>query len=207
MNLRVSWLVDYFPRCEFHVFLSHSREDHDRLVRPVHDSLRRQHYASWLDHHHYPYGVDSRTALRAAVLTCRHVVFFVTDAMVANARGWCVLELAYAELLQQNLTTAEGPHANVVLPLFFVSQASKKLPRTVWQSIRDRGAFHNPNGGLDAVAWATGRIMAFLKQESRNARRQTERSNRDVMFQESLASPIGLFERVTKFDPQPIPEE
>ena len=126
------WRADYFPPCRRHVFLSHSREDHDDLVRPVYDALVEHRIEPWIDRHHYPYGADSRTALQAALLECRHVVFFVTEAMVASGRGWCAFELAYTELLQRNLTTSTGPLSNLFLPLYFIPQTHALLPRTVW---------------------------------------------------------------------------
>ena len=201
------WQVSYFPPCRHHAFLSHSREDHDDLVRPVYNALVGQRVASWIDRHHYPSGVDSRTALKTSLLESRHVVFFVTEAMIASGRGWCVLELAYSELLQQNLTTAIGPLANLLLPLYFVPQGHASLPRTVWQVARDRGAFHDPRGGLDRVSWAVAEIRAFLSREARSAKQNATRARKDATFRESLETPEGLRRRVTRFDPQAIPEE
>lgn len=199
------WQVSYLPPCRQHVFLSHSREDHDDLVRPVYDRLVEGRVEPWLDRHHYPYGADSRTALQSALLECRHVVFFVAEAMVANPRGWCVLELAYAELLQRNLTLPTGPLQNVILPLYFVPQGHALLPQTVWQAARDRGAFHDPTGGLDRVSWAVEQIASFLKREEERTRQLAARIRRDKSFRESLTFPVGLRDRVSVFRPKPLP--
>lgn len=203
----MSWVATFYPACRYHVFLSHSRENHDDLVRPVFDRLVERRIEPWIDRHHYAYGADSRTALQSALIECRHVVFFVTDQMIASPRGWCVLELAYAELLQRNLSTSAGPLTNVFLPLYFVPQSHPLLPRTVWQAARDRGAFHDPAGGLDRVSWATDEILAFLRREQRSVKQLATRVRTDSSFGESIATPPGLRRRVTKFDPQAIPEE
>lgn len=73
----------------------------------------------------------SREALRDAVLDSRHMVFFVTDAMLSSVRGWCLLELAYAEILDVNLSHQGGSLATSILPLFLVDQADARLPRSV----------------------------------------------------------------------------
>lgn len=202
----MAWIADFFPPCAYHVFLSHSREDHDGLVRPVYDRLRALEIASWIDRHHYPFGADSRTALQNSLLECRHTVFFLTRSMLASPRGWCVLELAYSELLQRSLTVPAGPLSNTFLPLFFVSQADPVLPRTVWQATRDCGVFHDPEGGLDAVTWAVAEIRTFLIREARTAKQNATRAKKDVTFRESLRAPTGLRERVCRFDPQAVPE-
>jgi len=124
----VFWKVDSYPVCTRHVFLSHCREDYDDLVRPVYDALKSEGVVGWLDREDYTYGRDSRTALRDGVLRSRHVVFFITPAMISTGRGWCVFELAYAEILQANLLHAGGPLLNVFLPLFFLPQSDTILP-------------------------------------------------------------------------------
>jgi hypothetical protein len=108
------WKVDSFPKCEYHVFLSHSREDQADLVRPVYDQLLNLQIVPWLDQEDYYYGRSSRAALRDGILNSRHVVFFVTDAMLASARGWCILELAYAELIDLTLQEAGGQLLKVI---------------------------------------------------------------------------------------------
>ncbi len=133
---------------------------------PVYDELQRCGIIPWLDREDYYYGRDSRTALRDGLLRSRHIVFFVTLAMMDYRRGWCPMELAYADLLQTNLFYAGGTLLNLELPLFFLDRADPELPRTIWGALRDRGHFHHPSDG-DPVAWAVNQIVAFLRREQK----------------------------------------
>src|SRR4051812_37711552 len=111
------WQITSFPRCEYHVFLSHCAEDRDILVRPIYDRLTAAGVTPWLDQEDYYYGRDSRSALRDGITRSRHVAFFVTDAMLATARGWCVFELALTETAELNFRVTGGQLANLFLPL------------------------------------------------------------------------------------------
>lgn len=198
------WTTDFFPRCEHHVFLSHCAEDRTELVHPVYESLRERGIWAWLDRHDYPYGRGSRAALRDAIIGCRHVVFLVTDAMLTQARGWCVQELAWTELLQDNLLQAGGPTLqNVFLPLYFVEPSDTRLPRSVWQAVRDKGVFSQ--SGVARPAWAAGQIEAFLRREEVLAAELGRYARRNDAFRTSLRAKHGLFDRVTRFHPQPLP--
>ena len=199
------WQPDSYPICTHHVFLSHSREDHDALVRPVYDGLREKGVIGWLDREAYTYGRDSRTALKCAVLESRHVVFFVTPAMIASGRGWCVFELAYVELLQAALVRPGGALANLFLPLYFVPQSDPALPRTVWQAPRDRGRFHDPAADGPPGPWAVREVVRFLRTEERLAADFRSRARADREFKTELRKKRGLFDRACRFDPQPLP--
>ena len=87
------WQIASYPFCEFHVFLSHCAEDRDWLILPVYDALAQRGIIPWLDREDYYYGRDSRSALRDGLLRSRHVVFFITQAMLDNSRGWCAWNL------------------------------------------------------------------------------------------------------------------
>lgn len=196
------WTTDFFPRCEHHVFLSHCAEDRTGLIHPIYNTLRERGIRGWLDLHDYPYGRGSRAALRDAIIGCRHVVFLVTDAMLTQARGWCVQELAWTELLQENLVQAGGPLQNVFLPLYFVEPSDRRLPRSVWQAARDRGAFCPV--GRTHQEWAVDQIEAFLRREEQIATKFRKFSRRNEEFRTRLRAKHGLFDRVTRFDPQPL---
>ena len=199
------WRIQFFPACKYHIFLSHSAEDRSRLVHPVYRKLSRQGIIPWLDLHEYPYGRSSRSALRDSILNCRHVVFFVTDAMLSQSRGWCVQELAWTELLQDNLILPGGPSLqNVLLPLFFVDQSDPRLPRSVWQSIRDRGHFCPPK--RLPTEWAVDQIIKFLRREQLLANDYRRVIRRSTEFRKSLNPPSGLCDRVSKFEPVAIPD-
>jgi hypothetical protein len=203
----VRWSIDYFPGCTHHAFLSHCREDRADLVIPVYEALTTTGVTAWLDQVDYTYGRDSRTALKDGVLYSRHVVFFVTPAMISTGRGWCVFELAFAELLQAALHRGE-PLVNVFLPLFFLPQSDPALPRTVWQATRDRGNFLEPKRGPKAkarrVEWAVEQVVQFLGNEEKRSADMAARAAADRTFRQELAKPPGLLQRVTRFDPNPL---
>lgn len=198
------WQISSFPDCTKHVFLSHSREDHDDLVRPVFERLEAAAVKPWIDRHHYPYGRDSRIALQSSILECRHVVFFVTPAMLASGRGWCPLELGYTEILQYNLMAPGGPLTNLFLPLYFLPQSDPHLPRTVWQAVRDRGRFHD-DGSTDRVTWAADEIVRFLRREQKQALQLLKQAKRDPKIRSLLPVANGIRQRVTLFEP-PLPD-
>ena len=198
------WQIASFPRCEFHVFLSHCAIDRPWLVHPVHDELVRRKIIPWLDRHDYSYGRDSRTALRDGLLRSRHVVFFITLGMMDYRRGWCMMELAYSDLLQTNLTYAGGPLLNVELPLIFLDRTNSDLPKTAWDALRDRGIFHHSVDG-DPVIWAAEQITAFLHREQKLALDLTKVVVPGQVVHSDLVRRPGLIERITRFDPGPIP--
>ena len=198
------WVIESFPpQCEFHIFLSHSGEDRADFVFPLFNDLTHRGIVPWLDRHHYPYGRGSRAALRDSILQCRHTVFLITDAMLASPRGWCVQELVWAELLQANLVSPGAILLNVILPLFFTDFSDSRLSRSVWQLLRDSGKFCP--AGATRVEWAANEIEAFLRREEQWAShvRTTARPRSDRRT--DLKKKPGLLNRVTRFDPQPLP--
>ena len=187
------WQVTGFPPCSHHAFLSHSQEDRESLVLPVQKALRDRGLVTWIDQDDYSYGRSSRDALRHGILCSRHVIFFVTDAMLASPRGWCVLELALTELLESNMQISGGQLANIALPLFLVPQDDARLPRSVWQVGRDRGHFYRPAHDGSPVEWCHREIVNFLDRE----RQLFDQTKRDKLLAKQIRSRPGLFERVT----------
>jgi hypothetical protein len=198
------WQITSYPRCEYHEFLSHCAIDRSTLVHCVYDELMRRRIVPWLDREDYYYGRDSRTALRDGLLRSRHVVFFVTLGMMDYRRGWCPMELAYSDLLQANLIHAGGPLLNFELPLFFLDRNDVDLSRSAWDTLRDRGIFHHPSDG-DPVNWAVDQIVAFLHREQDLALDMARVVVPGQPVYDALASRHGLVERITQFDPGPIP--
>lgn len=167
---------------------------------PVFERLQQRGLVPWIDRHDYPFGRGSRAALRDSILTCRHTVFFVTPAMLTQARGWCVQELAWAELLQDNLLHPGGPSLlNVTLPLYFVSPGDTRLPRSVWQTGRERGPFRPK--GVRRVEWAVEQIVGFAEREKKQAERFAAHALDSTTFRAHLLAKSGVFERVTRFLP------
>ncbi len=197
------WQIQFFPICRYHVFLSHCREDRERLVFPLYEALRERGVIPWLDRHDYPYGRLSFEALRDGVLTCRHVVFLVTRAMLSQPRGWGIVELAWADLLQENLREAGGALQAVVLPLFFLDPANDRLPRSAWQTLRERAVFYRRQDG-DRVVWAARQVSAFVLREGQRGLDNAVWLQQDSHAYARLGARQGLIDRITGRHPDPV---
>ncbi len=176
------------------------------LVLPVYRRLESLGIASWIDRHDYPYERDSRTALQNSILTCRHTIFFITEQMVSNARGWCVLELAYSEILQDNLNVSGGSLSHVMLPLFFVPVEASSVSRTVWKRVQDRGPYFDAKKSKDQVEWAVTEIVEFLKREENYASQMKKAIRGDPGILDQEKTDTGIKRRVSRFDPHPMPK-
>ena len=109
-----NWEIKSWLPCKHHVFLSHSREDHDRLVRPVFAELERRGLSPWIDYHHYPAGRDAVQSLREELLRSRHIAYFLHPARrFCHACGWINVERTLAELIQRQLTLPQAEIAHV----------------------------------------------------------------------------------------------
>ncbi|HEX7448823.1 MAG TPA: toll/interleukin-1 receptor domain-containing protein [Pirellulales bacterium] len=194
------WQLQFFPACTHHVFLSHCREDRGWLVNPLADAMRDRRLIPWVDQHDYPYGRTSFQALRDGILRSRHVVFLVTDAMLQQPRGWSIIELAWAELLQDNLREPGGVLQNVSLPLFFVAREDARLPRCAWFPVIDRARFHLPADG-NPVLWALHQIDAFVAREVQQGLDNVAWLDGDSRSRLRLKKRAGLIERITALRP------
>ncbi|MGL6076495.1 MAG: toll/interleukin-1 receptor domain-containing protein [Fimbriiglobus sp.] len=197
------WEIRSFPKCDYHVFLSHSGEDRLQLVDPIRVALESHGIIPWFDQTDYYYGRTSRAALRDGVLKSRHTVFFITDALLASPRGWCVMELTFSEILQANLMRPGGPLANPILPLFLVPHDDPRINRSVWQDLRDRGKFI-PANTVDHVGWCLLAIRAFLVNEQKLSRDIAKTSRSDPAMKSEIEKTPGLLPRITKFHPGAI---
>ena len=191
------WKVERLPRCTHHVFLSHCAEDRVRLVQPVYRELESNHYLPWLDRHHYPKGQGAFAALRESIIRCRHIVYFVSAKSLAQGRGWSSVELAYSNLLQENLHF-RWELCHIHFPLFFVPQDKASLLRSAWGPLVERGRFYPP-GRVDsgAVHWATQEIVAFVRQEERRGDSLAVQVQNDPSFQPILKNEPHLLQRIT----------
>jgi hypothetical protein len=195
------WSIDSFPETVSHVFLSHTREDFESLVVPVYRKLKSRRIRPWLDRHDWSYGRDSRTTLRDAILRSRHTVFFITDSFLRSPRGWCVLELAYSEILQSNLVRSGGLLSNIALPLFFTKRNSIRIARSVWQQAKDRGHFFVGDDPRKRIHWTVGQIESFLQREQRLAMEIAQRASDSESFRQEIDTVPGRLLRVTRFQP------
>jgi TIR domain len=195
------WQIRFFPFCTHHVFLSHCREDRERLVTPLCHHLENDGFLVWLDRHDYPYGRTSFQALRDGVLKSRHTVFLITAETLEQPRGWSIVESAWAELLQENLRDPGGTLQTVSLPLIFVNLDDERLRRSAWFPLVDRAAFHQ-EGGADPVAWAARQIEEFIEREAGRGLDNAAWLEQDTASRRRLGKRHGLIERITALYPR-----
>jgi len=196
------WQISAFPKCTHHAFLSHAAIDRQEIVLPVSEELQRRQIIPWLDQNDYPYGRDSRIALRDGILHSRHIVYFITLGMLDHRNGWCPMELAYSDILQKNLMSYGGTWTNLELPLFFVDRNDPHLNQTIWGALRDRGPSYSQQDG-DIVEWSVNQIQQFLLREQLLSLNHAK--NYPLVTSPGIPQVTGLFERVTQFDPGSIP--
>lgn len=162
------WTITHWPVCGFHVFLSPAAEDRESLVLPVLEQLQTHQISSWVDQHQFPTGRDSQEALRESILRCRHMIYFITPAMLKQGRGWTAIESAYGDLVQRQLNLPSAALMQFELPLFFLPPAHHGLQRTAWRRLADRGAFHRTGrkaNPLSPVDWAVREVTSFVRRE------------------------------------------
>lgn len=114
------------------------------------------------------------------------------------------MELAYAEILDANLTHRGGSLATSFLPLFLIDQADDRLPRTVWQLLRDRGRFLPPAAAISAVDWYAREIRDYLVREQKKSKAVAQSLSGDPESKRDMKRKHGLFERVARFHPGPL---
>ncbi len=201
------WTVSNWPPCEFHVFLSHCAEDRDRLVIPVYRELERLDLIPWIDRHHYPAGHDPFDALREQIASCRHVVYFVTPAMLRQGRGWAAVERCIASIIQKRLVLDSVNLCHFELPLFFLPSDNTVLPRSVWGSLAPSSARYvdSRRSFSKQIDWAVSTISSFLKNEQRWADQLADDFARESTLRSSLrrmiAGDIHLQDRILAATP------
>lgn len=212
------WKIDAWPRCVADVFLSHCAEDRDHLIRPVFDELTRRSIAAWADWNHYPLGRDSFEGLRENLLRCRHVVYFITPAMLVQSRGWANTERAFGATIQQRLRYGDIEIAHVELPLVFVSADHPVLRRSAWRGLLEKivRCPHSSRRSVartlrvddgqrlwttEHVAWACDVICRFIAQEREWAVELGSRFAIDSALRNSFSQEENLKRRVLALAP------
>ncbi len=202
-----TWRVRNLPRCTHHMFLSHCAEDRDRLVQPVFEALQAGGLYPWFDRNHYPKGQGAFAALREGIVRCRHIAYFVTAHFLQQGRGWNSVELAYGNLLQENLRFPGEEVCHLQLPLFFLPRNHAILQRSAWGPLVERGRFYTPGRcDADAADWAVQEIAGFVLQEQNRGPRVAEQLQRDDEFRSMLNAEPNLLRRVMCIDPPPMTE-
>jgi|GEM_PF-3157154 len=200
------WKIEHWPRCGFHVFLSHCAEDREALILPVREELEKKGILTWVDRHNYPLGRDPYELLQDEILRCRHVVYFITRASLRQGRGWSAVEKAYAAVIQRELHF-RGDVVHFELPLFFVTRDDETFRRSIWRTIQDRGLFFGGSARArkKMVAWAVDRISTFVTQEQIWAQEIADRIDGDEELAAIFKRDRHLYDRIIAADPPPIP--
>jgi hypothetical protein len=123
--------------------------------------------------------------------------------MLEQPRGWSAVELAWTELLQENLREPGGTLQTVSLPLIFVAPDDSRLLRSAWLPLRDRSVFYQPEQG-DAVAWAARQIEQFIMREAQHGLDNAAWLDQDSPSRDRLGSRPGLIERISAINPVPL---
>lgn len=207
------WNVRHWPRVGFHVFLSHVREDRDSLVVPVRNELQRmflqreqQFIIPWIDRADFPVGRPSLAALREEILRCRHVVYFITPAMLKQGRGWCALERCVTDIVQSQLTLSGLLFQHVELPLVFCNPDDEPLTQSVWGPLFDRALVYarmRRSPRETRANWAVRMISEFVDRESRWAEDIRVRLRNDPAALERFGVDRNLLRRLRAADPAP----
>lgn len=186
--------------------------------------LRNRRITPWIDRHDYPIGRDAIEALREELLKCRHVVYFVTPALLRQGRGWASAERVLAATIQHLLRYGADEIAHVELPLLFTARDDPRFQRSIWRALMDKAVLcpnavaperwqHRPPGtdqGIgrwrnDHVQWAANTIESFVRQEERWAVELAIRFGQDRRLKEEYAHDENLMRRVLGQAPRPLP--
>jgi hypothetical protein len=200
------WDVRHWPRCDFHVFLSHCAEDREKLILPVRARIEAKHVVSWIDRHEYPPGRDPFEILREELLRCRHIVYFVTESMLRQARGWTAVERGYAELAQRVLSDGPLELCHVEIPLIFVARDHPTLMRSIWQPLLPKAVFYpgKPRSSRERIEWAAEVIAKFVRHEEQWGLDIGTRIEADSALANRFENDPNLFDRVVGASPPPI---
>lgn len=188
------WEIDFWPECPYHVFLSHCQEDREQLVVPVFNELKRRRLIPRIDRHHYPLARDALQALRDALLRCRHVVYFLTPAALANGRGWMAVERSFCDAIQRRMVYGDEI-SHLELPLLFVPLADPSFQRSIWRILADKCRIVDvspaePSGwGAAHIQWSADMIERFVIQEERWALEISDRMREDTLLQQHFIDP------------------
>jgi TIR domain-containing protein len=197
------WTPKFWPRVAFHVFLSHSAEDRLSLINPVDRELRTKQIIPWVDYHKYPAGRNPMEALRTEVLRCRHVVYFITNAVLKQGRGWTATERAFVDQMQSRLHFNGVEFQHVELPLIFTEPNDPSLLRSVWSPLIPKAKFFRLSRRKreSRVAWSVRTIEQFLQEEESWATVVGSRLATDPAARAAFDVETEILQRLRAVDP------
>lgn len=204
------WEIKNWPQLGYHAFLSHSAEDREKIVAPVAHGLESQKIVPWYDQIDYPSASDPYCALRDNLIQCRHVVYFITPAMLRQGRGWCATERAYAELMQRQFSYMSADLWCLELPLIFLPSTPttfSHIQRTVWASLLPKAKWYvrRQRRHQTRCQWAVSEIKRLIQQQENDATSLSVQIRNSPQLSQHLNNYDGLKDRVTSLFPIKLP--
>jgi hypothetical protein len=202
-----SWIIDNWPTCQFHVFLSHVREDTETLIKPLAALLEQHGVIVWGDWKHFGEPRDSLQLLRDKLLKARHVVYILTENALNQGRGWLAAERAYAALIQSALTIEEFRALNVELLLLTLSKSHDLVSQSIWYPLltNSNTVSLTSESQADLITSCCRRIVDLVRDVERNGVHVLEAIQEDPMLSYRLRLTSELEDRLTGAAPAFLP--
>lgn len=202
-----AWIIDNWPTCQFHVFLSHVREDTETLIEPLAALLEQHGVIVWGDWKHFGEPRDSLQLLRDKLLKSRHVVYILTENALSQGRGWLAAERAYAALIQSALTIETFRTLDVELLLLTLPKSHDLVSQSAWHPLlAEKQAFSLASSTVsDQVANCCQRILDMIRNVERNGATLLEVIQQDPMLRHQLGLTANLEDRITGAAPSILP--
>lgn len=202
-----SWIIDNWPSCQFHVFLSHVREDTETLIKPLAALLEQQGVIVWGDWKHVCEPRDSLQLLRDKLLKSRHVVYLLTENALKQGRGWLAAERAYAALIQSALTIEKLRALNVELLLLTLPKSHDLVNQSVWYPLLTNSSTVSltSESRTELISICCQRIVELVRNVERNGAHVLEAIQEDPMLSYRLRLTSELEDRLTGAAPAFLP--
>lgn len=187
--------IQSWPTPGFHVFLSHVREDRERLVEPVLNELISRNVIPWFDQNDYPAGMDPVYTLQENFLKCLHVVYFVTSSNVKQGRGWSVAERTLSSRVASHFDIGPRTIHHFQLALFFTPYNHNETLWSIWNPLQGSGSRCNHQlGSRNSIKWAADEIEQFIITQQQYRLGSLTILNHDPHLKAQIDRYQGLFD-------------
>lgn len=202
-----SWIIEDWPSCQFHVFLSHVREDTETLVKPLAARLEELGVIVWGDWKHFGSPRDSLRLLRDKILRSRHVVYLITQNAMRQGRGWLAAERAYGSLMQSTLMVGDLPLLDVELLLLTLPKTNADVSQSVWQPLLNQSNAVSVirQSNSETIAECCSRIVSLVRHVEQNGPGILGLVQDDPMLRYRLRLCPELEDRLTGISPSILP--
>jgi hypothetical protein len=118
------WRVAYdLQPHDFAFFISHVNEDAAEVAElkaaiQGASGRGRRSLDCFLDKHNWELGNPNKRVIRDNLMKSDHLLLWVTPAFLRSRRGWTWLELAYAELIEEQLNFGKAYNLMFIVPVF-----------------------------------------------------------------------------------------